>query len=94
MILPFYDVAAVELHLTGIFQTAAPGAHAVPAVDQAGWHTSAKRVVPANIALLPLPPCSPAQNPVENVWQLMRDSWPANQVFKPGAGIDDDGGFA
>ncbi|PWC26322.1 hypothetical protein [Teichococcus aestuarii] len=89
MILPFYDVAAVELHLTGIFQTAAPGAHAVPAVDQADSHT-----VPANIALLPLPPCSPAPDPVENVWQLMRDSWPANQVFKSGANIVDDGGFA
>ena len=31
-------------------------------------------VVPDNIALLPLPPRSPELNPVENVWQYLRDN--------------------
>jgi transposase len=38
--------------------------------------------VPANITLLPLPPRSPGINPVENIWQFMRQNWLSNRVFK------------
>jgi hypothetical protein len=44
-------------------------------LDQAGWHGSAELVVPPNITLMPLPPRCPELNPVENVWQFMRDNW-------------------
>lgn len=59
----------------------APGAHAVLVLDQAGWHTSTKLVVPDNITVVSLPPRSPELNPVENVWQFMRDNWPSNRIF-------------
>ena len=59
----------------------APGAHAVLLLDQAEWHVAGALVVPANITLLPLPPRSPELNPVENVWQFMRDNWLSNRVF-------------
>ena len=35
----------------------------------------------ANITLLPLPPKCPELNPVENVWQFMRDNWLSNRIF-------------
>ena len=57
----------------------APGAHAVLMLDQAGWHMSAKLAVPANVTLLPLPPRSPELNPVENIWQFIRDNWLSNR---------------
>jgi len=38
--------------------------------------------VPDNITLLPRPPRSPELNPVENIWQFMRDNWLSNQVFQ------------
>jgi hypothetical protein len=47
------------LHLAEVSQAVAPGALAVVLLDQAGWHTSAKLKLPANISLLPLPPKSP-----------------------------------
>lgn len=59
----------------------APGAHAVLVLDQAGWHTSTKLVVPNNITVVSLPPRSPELNPVENVWQFMRDNWLSNRIF-------------
>ena len=59
-----------------------PGAHAVLLLDQAGWHGSAELVVPPNITLMPLPPRCPELNPVENVWQFMRDNWLSNRIFK------------
>ena len=30
-----------------------------------------------------MPPKSPELNPVENIWQFMRDNWLSNRVFKP-----------
>jgi hypothetical protein len=38
--------------------------------------------VPPNITIIALPPKSPELNPVENVWQFMRDNWLSNRVFK------------
>jgi transposase len=52
----------------------APGAHAVVLLDQAGWHLSAKLTVPDNITLMPLPAKSPELNPVENIWQFIREN--------------------
>ena len=59
--------------LAEISQAVAPSAHAVLLLDQAGWHITPKLKVPDNITLLPLPPRSPELNPMENVWQFVRD---------------------
>lgn len=69
------------MHLAEISSQVAPGAHAVLLLDQAGWHLSGKLAVPANITLLPLPPKCPELNPVENIWQFMRDNWLSNRIF-------------
>ena len=81
LVLPFCNTATMALHLEEISQAVAPGAHAVLVVDQAGWHTTAKLAVPDNITIVPLPPRSPELNPVENIWQYMRDNWLSNRVF-------------
>jgi len=57
----------MALHLEEIAKAVTPGAHAV---------------LPDNITLMPLPPKSPELNPVENVWQFMRDNWLSNRVFR------------
>jgi DDE superfamily endonuclease len=43
---------------------------------------STRLVVPPNITIIALPPKCPELNPVENVWQFMRDNWLSNRVFK------------
>jgi transposase len=40
------------------------------------------RVVPPNITIIALPSKSPELNPVENIWQFMRDDWLSSRVFK------------
>jgi hypothetical protein len=72
----------MNLHLTEIAKTVAPGAHAVLLVDQAGWHLSTRLVAPSNITIIALPPKCPELNPIENFWQFMRDNWLSNRVFK------------
>ena len=48
----------------------------------AGWHMLNRLIVPPNITIFPLPPKCPELNPVENIWQYMRDNWLSNRVFK------------
>ena len=72
----------MTLHLAEIAQAVAPGAHAVLLLDQAGWHVSRKLKVPANITLVPLPAKAPELNPVENIWQFIRDNLLSNRVFR------------
>jgi transposase len=80
--MPRCNTETMNLHLAEIAMEVAPGKHAVLLVDQAGWHMSNRLVMPHNITLVPLPPKCPELNPVENVWQYMRDNWLSNRVFK------------
>jgi transposase len=82
LVLPSCNTAAMILHLQEIAAAVAPGAHVIVIVDQAGWHFSNALEIPENITLLPLPPKSPELNPVENIWQFIRDNWLSNRIFK------------
>lgn len=81
LVLPRCDSAAMNLHLQEIAARVAGDAHAIVLLDQAGWHLSKALEVPDTITLLPLPPKSPELNPVENVWQFIRENWLSNRIF-------------
>ncbi len=78
--LPRCTTQAMNENLKEISQAVAPGAHAVLLLDRAGWHVSRKLKVPANITLL-LPAKAPELNPVENIWQHIRENWLSNRIF-------------
>jgi transposase len=42
-------------------------------VDKAAWHTTQKLNLPENIELISLPPASPELNPVEHIWDYVRE---------------------
>jgi len=79
----------MNLHLAEIAQAVAAEAHAVLLMDQAGWHMTARLIVPKNITIVPLPAKCPELNPVENVWQFMRDNWLSNRIFQSDEDIVD-----
>ncbi len=82
LVLPLVNTEAMNLHLAEISTQVTPGAHCVLTLDGAGWHQlGGKLRVPENISLLPLPAYSPELNPVENVWQFLRQNYLANSVF-------------
>jgi putative transposase len=82
LVLPEANAEAMDLHLAAISRQVSPGAFAVIVLDGAGWHqTGGRLVVPENLAPLHLPPYSPELNPVENVWQYLRQNFLSNRVF-------------
>jgi len=79
--MPYAETSAMQLHLEEISRTVAKGAHAVLLLDRAGWHTTAKLTVPKNLTLVFLPSRAPELNPVEQIWQYLRQNWLSNRVF-------------
>jgi transposase len=80
--LPFANTHAMQIHLDEIGCNVAGKAHAVVLMDRAGWHTTGKLKVPKNLTIILLPSRSPELNPVENIWQYLRQNWLSNRVFE------------
>ena len=80
--LPYVDTEMMQLHLDEISSHVAKGAHAMLLLDRAGWHTTGKLAMPKNITPILLPSRAPELNPVEKVWQYLRQNWLSNRVFE------------
>jgi transposase len=50
-------------------------------VDQAGWHSAKDLDIPENIRLIPQPAYSPELNPVEHIWDELREKYFHNRIF-------------
>jgi hypothetical protein len=81
LVMPTANAETMQHHLDLIAATVAPGKHGVLVADGAAWHVTGKLLIPANLSILPLPPYSPELNPVEQVWQQLRQSDWANRCF-------------
>lgn len=80
--LPYANTDAMQAHLDEISRHVAKEAHAVLLLDRAGWHTTDQLKIPYNMTLILLPSRAPELNPVENVWQYLRQNWLSNRVFE------------
>jgi transposase len=85
------NTRAMQMHLHEISRSVARGAHAAVLMDRAGWHTTGKLKLPKNITIILLPSRSPELNPVENIWQYLRQNWLSNRVFPNYGAILDAG---
>ncbi len=50
--------------------------------DNAAWHRSKGLAVPENIELYPLLPYTPELNPIEKLWEELREKGFRNEVFQ------------
>jgi DDE superfamily endonuclease len=83
MITPAANTEMMNLHLAEISTQVAPGACAVILCDRAGWHQQGSDLrLPDNVRLLPLPPYSPELNPMENVWDYVRQNKLCSTVWE------------
>jgi hypothetical protein len=82
VIMPEVNVEAMNEHLAEISRCVSVGAIAVVVLDGAGWHNSPRLTLPGNVVLLPLPPYAPELNPVENIWQYLRQNQLSHRVWQ------------
>src|SRR5207247_2596494 len=80
LILPETSTAMMNLFLEHVSRTF-PKHFIVMQVDQAGWHRSQELVIPSNIRLIPQPAYSPEVNPVEHIWDELREKYFHNRIF-------------
>lgn len=82
MIMPAANAEAMSEHLKELSTRVTASSIAVVICDGAGWHQRGKElIVPDNIRLLSLPPYSPELNPMENVWDYLRQNKLCAQVW-------------
>jgi transposase len=58
-------------------------------MDDAGWHRAKALTVPENMALIFLPPYSPELNPVEHVWEHIRENGFRDKAFDSIDAVED-----
>jgi transposase len=80
LVLPEVNTEALSVFLAEV-SARHPHELILMVLDGPGWHRAKRLQVPANLRLIPLPPWSPQLNPVEHLWDEVREKWFSNQVF-------------
>ena len=71
----------MKQHLRQISEATEEGHHGVIIMDGAGWHTNDIADEFSNLSIFKLPLYSPELNPIEQVWQWLRQNELANRCF-------------
>lgn len=80
LVLPAANTTMMNLFLEHVSQSF-ENYFIVMQVDQAGWHRSKELIVPENIRLIEQPTYSPEVNPVEHLWEELREKYLHNRLF-------------
>lgn len=80
LVLPCANTDMMSLFLEHVAQVFA-AYFVIIQVDQASYHTSSDLIIPENIRLIPQPPRSAELNPVEHIWEEVREKHFYNRVF-------------
>ncbi|BBJ22558.1 hypothetical protein W01_04850 [Candidatus Nitrotoga sp. AM1P] len=80
LILPYVNTDCMQLFLDEV-SARHPSDKIVMVLDGAGWHASRLLKPPQSMKLLPLPPYAPELNPVEHVWDELREKRFHHRVF-------------
>ena len=81
LVMPKANKEAMKEHLRLISNATPKGRHSVVIIDGAAWHTEDTASLFPNISVIKLPPYSPELNPMEQVWQWLRQRCLSNSVF-------------
>ena len=81
LILPQVNTVCMQIFLDEVAERYT-GERIVMITDGAGWHRSELLIIPENMRLVKLPPYSPELNPVEHIWDDLREKSFHNRVFK------------
>lgn len=88
LVLPRCDTSCMQIFLDEISSRHAEE-KILMVMDCAGWHRSKSLEVPSNIRLCFLPPYSPELNPVEHIWDELKEKGFHNRVFSSLDALED-----
>lgn len=80
LILPYCNSDCMNMFLQEISQTY-PNDYILLVADNAAWHRSNSLIVPKNIEIFPLLPYTPELNPIEMIWDELREKFFKNELF-------------
>jgi len=80
LILPYVNGECMQIFLDEV-AVRYPDDRIIMILDGAGWHKKGSLRIPDNLRLLNLPPYSPELNPVEHIWDDLREKAFHNLVF-------------
>jgi hypothetical protein len=75
------DTRVMNFFLAEVSKNANKRTHILMFVDGAGWHSSEELEVPKNMTLYHLPPYSPELNPIERLWDYVKENFLSTRVF-------------
>jgi putative transposase len=88
LVLPVVTAEAMSIFLAEVARRH-PEEFILMFLDGAGWHRAMNLVIPENMRLEALPPYSPQLNPMEHIWDEVREKWFTNEVFESLDGVED-----
>jgi transposase len=88
LVLPVVNAEAMSIFLEEVARRH-PEEFILMFLDGAGWHRANDLAVPENMRLEALPPYSPQLNPVEHIWDEIREKWFTNEVFNSLDAVED-----
>lgn len=88
LILPHVNTVCMQIFLDEV-AARHPQRRIIMVLDGAGWHRSDALKVPTNMRLLSLPPYAPELNPVEHVWEELREKHFHNKAFDSIEALED-----
>ena len=81
LVMPYANTDCMNIFLSELSK-AYPDDHIFLILDNAAWHRSSTMMIPQNIILQPLLPYTPELNPIEMIWDEIREKGFRNEIFK------------
>lgn len=86
--LPYANTDCMNIFIKEVSQRY-PNDYILMVADNATWHRSKGLVIPENIEIFPLLPYTPELNPIEMIWDEVREKGFRNEVFKTLSAVQD-----
>lgn len=80
-LLPNVNIQCMNIFLSEFSKTI-KDKKVVMVMDGAGWRKSNRLIIPKNIRIIIQPPYSPELNPIEKLWQYIKDHTIKNRIYK------------
>jgi hypothetical protein len=81
LVLPEVNTHNMQTFVEKFAETIAPDEHVVMLIDGAGWHGANDLAFPDTITPIKLPPYAPDINPIERVWEYLKERYLSQRLL-------------